>query len=359
MFPVINLLRFVAAFWVLIFHARIHFGDLPDLWPIMPIIEQGVLAMSLFFMLSGFILSYRYSGFTEPGSWSAFYKARVARLYPVYLFMGIVTIWTLGSTREGFLLAEWGAGGQLIWLAIVVGLFVLALQAWFPAFFSVWNFGGSWSLSVEAFFYSMFPALREKFNSMSNGALVAVIYGTPLVLILILVGMIASLHDEKVSSIVFYSVPIYRLPEFLLGIAGYCYFLERRGNLNYLKVAAGASAGIGLILLYFVGDLPGNIDYGAFFVLPFLFAFVVFAKPFQLPTLVSSTFNYLGSVSYCVYIVQFGTVPLYKAALTGSNVEFKWFIFICTNLLLAVLVYHFVERPAHGYLRTKLSLRGS
>lgn len=358
MFPVINLLRFAAAFWVLIFHARIHFGDLPNLWPIMPIIEQGVLAMSLFFMLSGFILSYRYSGFTEPGGWSSFYKARFARLYPVYLFMGIVTIWTLASTDEGFWLAERSTGGQLIWLAIVVGLFLLALQAWFPAFFGVWNFGGSWSLSVEAFFYALFPVLREKFNSMNSLALAIFVYGTPIALLLILVGMIASLHDQNVSSIIFYSIPAYRLPEFLLGIAGYCYFIERNGNLKHLKVAAGASGSFGLALIYVVGDLPGFIDFGAFFVLPFLLAFVVFAKPLSLPNLLSSIFNYLGSVSYCVYIVQFGTVPLYKAALTSANVDLNWLVFICSNLFLAVLVYHLVERPAHGYLRAKLRLRG-
>lgn len=111
MFPIINLLRFIAAFWVLIFHARVHFGYIPFLSSLMPIIQQGVLAMSMFFILSGFILSYRYSDFKENGSWAAFYQARIARLYPVYLFMGFLTIWTLSTDKAEFVMANHSVGG--------------------------------------------------------------------------------------------------------------------------------------------------------------------------------------------------------------------------------------------------------
>ncbi len=52
-FFALNGLRFAAAFWVLIFHCSFHFGRLPALSSVQPIIEQGTLAMTLFFMLSG------------------------------------------------------------------------------------------------------------------------------------------------------------------------------------------------------------------------------------------------------------------------------------------------------------------
>lgn len=238
----------------------------------------------------------------------------------------------------------------------MVVFFLFAFQAWFPNFFNVWNFGGSWSLSVEAFFYSLFPALRTKFNSLDGKYLLWVIYGTPVVMAIILLGLTSSLSDQKDTSIIFYSVPFYRLPEFLLGIAGYCYFVERKYSIKPLLIIAPISASGGLLAMYTLGNLPGYIDYGAFFVLPFLFIFILCAKPFSLSERSTRFFNYLGNISYCVYIVQFGTVPLFKAALTSSGSEVKWLVFISMNLIFSILVYHFIEHPAHGYLRKKFSL---
>lgn len=139
-FSVINFLRFLAAAWVLIFHAQIHFGQIEHLWIMNPLIGQGVLAMSLFFILSGFILSYRYRDFSQSGTVTKFYIARIARLYPVYVFMGIVTVWTLSDRMSDFPLAEEGGVGAAIWIALVTLMFVTATQAWFPSLFTVWNF---------------------------------------------------------------------------------------------------------------------------------------------------------------------------------------------------------------------------
>jgi len=179
-YEVINLLRFVAAAWVLIFHAQIHFGKIDALYYLQPMIQQGVLAMSVFFILSGFILSYRYTRFTETGSFKRFYIARLARLYPVYLFTGLATIWTLHDRIEDFPLANHGTIGLAVWTLGVIVLFLFALQAWFPSLFGVWNFGGSWSLSVEAFFYTLFPALRSRISNLENSSLWLVVIFTPL-----------------------------------------------------------------------------------------------------------------------------------------------------------------------------------
>ena len=86
-FEYLILARFIGAFWVLLFHANIHFGVLSILHVINPIINQGVLGMTLFFVLSGFVLSHRYKKFEAPGSLRDFYVARIVRLYPVYFFI--------------------------------------------------------------------------------------------------------------------------------------------------------------------------------------------------------------------------------------------------------------------------------
>ena len=145
--------------------ANIHFGELSALYVINPILNQGVLGMTVFFVLSGFVLSMRYTSFDELGSQRVFYIARIIRLYPVYLLMGIITFPTIFLSANDYTYFQ---THPLLWTATLVLVFIVALQAWAPALFSVWNFGGSWSLSVEAFFYSTFPKLRQYLARLSD-----------------------------------------------------------------------------------------------------------------------------------------------------------------------------------------------
>src|SRR4051812_30572917 len=69
--PVLTSLRFPAALWVVLFH----FGYLPIGW----------LAVTFFFILSGFILTYVYlEGDGLAKSDEAFWKARLARIAPAF-----------------------------------------------------------------------------------------------------------------------------------------------------------------------------------------------------------------------------------------------------------------------------------
>lgn len=133
-FFLINGLRFFAAFWVLIFHTSIHFGKPNSLAAIQPILDQGVLAMTLFFMLSGFILSYRYSTFSTPEDSCNYFAARVARLYPVYLFMGVTTLWKISEgTSQFWLFERFGSIGAVPFIIVVVFfvyLFIASLVPW-------------------------------------------------------------------------------------------------------------------------------------------------------------------------------------------------------------------------------------
>ena len=86
-------LRFLAAFHVLIFHAGL--GQLPGVpvW-IQNVAGHADLSVSLFFVLSGFILTYNYFD-RERGCRVAdqqFWAARLARIYPIYLLGLVIAI---------------------------------------------------------------------------------------------------------------------------------------------------------------------------------------------------------------------------------------------------------------------------
>lgn len=86
-------LRFVAAFYVFLFHIHIR-------WPLANdpflnnILGQGAIGMSLFFMLSGFVLAYRYADGRT--SLKDYLTNRFARIYPIYVAAALVTVPWIG-----------------------------------------------------------------------------------------------------------------------------------------------------------------------------------------------------------------------------------------------------------------------
>ena|ERR1700730_5639017 len=80
-FPALDGVRGVAAILVALFHLRnrfLGFNNFPG--------GDGYLAVDLFFVLSGFVLSHAYLPRFQNGmSPSQFMKARLIRLYPLYI----------------------------------------------------------------------------------------------------------------------------------------------------------------------------------------------------------------------------------------------------------------------------------
>jgi len=144
-------LRFVAAFAVLVLHYRDLLGPMPP-WLLRGVIG-GQYGVTFFFVLSGFILTYRYQGWFAAGvkdeSFWRFQRFRLARIYPIYL-LGLLldTPWHLIERANAGALASSGPTYWASWLLNLVGL-----QAWVPAvpFAMFWN-TPAWSVAAEFFF---------------------------------------------------------------------------------------------------------------------------------------------------------------------------------------------------------------
>jgi len=157
--PALTGIRFFAAFYVVLTHSLPWIKNRVSLpLPIANFFSNGYLAVCLFFLLSGFILSYTYSGLA-PGvqNYAKFWEARFARIYPVYLFSLLLALpfqfhtLTLKST-------------------VAVLLMVQAWNPLHPEMSGAWNYP-AWSLSVEAFFYLCFPFIQMRIASMSRRAI--------------------------------------------------------------------------------------------------------------------------------------------------------------------------------------------
>src|SRR5580692_706075 len=142
-------LRFLAALQVLIFHCTN--------WPawsrhalLRNVAGCGYVAVSLFFILSGFILTYVHGARNEPLDRTDFYVNRFARIYPAYLFglLLVAPFYFVHTLRhEG--------PARLFGSALAV---LTLVQAYVPSLALLWN-PPAWSLSDEALFYALFPAI--------------------------------------------------------------------------------------------------------------------------------------------------------------------------------------------------------
>lgn len=291
-------LRFVAAFYVFVFHIHIR-------WPVTEIkflkniVGQGAIGMSLFFILSGFVLAYRYAdGRTTP---KVYFANRFARIYPVYTIAALITLPWIGLSLGGGSISE--VGKIIVQGALLVVANIFLIQAWFPQFFDYWNDGGSWSISVEAFCYVLLPFLLPLLVHLPFKRLrlvVLVCYG------LTVLSGLASVIFSGAPRGVYYSMPIYRLPEFLIGVCCYLVF-RNRGASRFTQWHQLVFIGLVTLYLGVVGPkIPNYIGHN-WLVVPFI-AYMVFTlangKGVLASLLATPFFVWLGKISYCFYSFQ-------------------------------------------------------
>jgi peptidoglycan/LPS O-acetylase OafA/YrhL len=156
-------LRIIAALWVVLFHFR------PWIWAVAPdfasalapVLDCGAQGVDLFFILSGFVLTWNY--IDKMGrSWSTratlrFLWLRLARVWPVYVVtLHLAALWIIFTLNVGHVPSE--NVGTLNAISYVRQLFLV--QLWYAPFFdgTSWD-GPAWSISAEWLAYLMFGLL--------------------------------------------------------------------------------------------------------------------------------------------------------------------------------------------------------
>lgn len=350
-------LRFVAAIWVLCHHALPQeragaFGA--------EFASTGWLGVSLFFVLSGFLLTVRYApdGVLSVAT-SRFWLERVARLAPTYL---LALAFALPLFLRDARVQELSSA-----LTAQVAVSVLTLQqAWRPETACVWNCP-AWSLSVETWFYLAFPLLIAVFG---RWLLAAPARGA----VLLAAAMLASaaifpaLEQRSVDwpLPVFSLSPLSRWPEFVAGI-GLAALASRWRPVD--GRAGWATLGAGMVWVASAVWNREAIESAGGHLLPIAlpgFALVILGawglRTVAAGILESRVLVLLGEASYALYLLH---APLhsYVLALTnrmvGRGFDTSWWVFalyLPLALGVSVAVYHWVERPARTRLRTAFGL---
>ena len=327
-------LRGIAALLVVAYHQQFTQGYRLPIETATLLFKRSYLMVDLFFILSGFVLSYVYRDRVDVAS---FWRARFARIYPLHVFALLcltawtVTVWVL-MVSTGHDAPDLGPFAD--WLRQL-----LLLNAWFSSE-AGWNIP-SWSISAEVFAYILFPVLA----AIVTRRLIQIVAAVLILAFYLLIG--------PSLDIVFGLAPFRCMAGFTLGMLLFQY---RETNVPALSTCQVLAAACAFLVLVF--GLDDRLVVPPFAALVFLtwrdegiVARVLSARPL----------HWLGNISYSVYLMHF-TV--------GAVLSFAWFrldthapidpalsriLYLClvfgSVLAVSHLTYKYIERPCQEALR--------
>jgi peptidoglycan/LPS O-acetylase OafA/YrhL len=359
-------LRIVAAVWVVLFHFRPWLEQVAPGFrsALAPVLNCGAQGVDLFFILSGFVLTWNYLD-RMGESFSArdtlhFLWLRLARVWPVYLVtLHLAAAWILFTLYVGHVPSK--VADQLNAVSYVRQ--VLLMQLWFQPFFdgTSWD-GPAWSISAEWLAYLLFGLLvlvifRVARATRVRGLLwLAVAASLPPTLLLLATGQ-------------FYT-PWSWLPRIVMQFTAgalACAAVRKlqltdraRRGAGYLSLALLVAV-VGILYLLDAHRMPKIYDSSGFVDVLFVPLVVTLAIGVgSLPWLLSTrVMVYLGHISFSLYMVhelvhtawnwiteQFDIVlsPSWSAKLIVVGV-------LAVAVVGAALLYHLVEEPARVWMR--------
>ncbi len=327
-------LRFFAAAWVFAYHFLVlTVAGAP--WWTARLQNAGHAAVSLFFVLSGFVLAYNYGAPLADGrvTRARFFWLRLARVWPLYALVALV---------EVPLALHAGIAPGRIGAATAADL--AGLQAWIPAITFVGNTPG-WSVSVELFFYLAFPWLATLAARRASACARSSSLGLPP----LAAAATPALVSPASSAATFLKCgPLLRVPEFVVGIAlGRAFLAPPRRSPPAAANALAAVATLAVVALVLASAAVPRYFLHAL-LLP-AFALLLWAVATGgARVLGSKPLALLGEASYGLYLMQ---MPLYQA-LHG---KYEWPLprmvaFFALLVALSIVTHFAVEKPAQRWL---------
>ena len=344
--PALTGLRALLALGIMFFHFTP-----PHMQLLSPVIDSAYVFVGVFFLLSGFVLAYNYAGRSVPLRKREFWRARFARVYPIYL-LSLAISFTM-------LQAEWHARSHADFFTGLI-LTPLLLQGWSPALATFWN-TVAWTLSAEALLYATFPWLIRLPWPKSPARLIALLAA------IWAIGLVPhSLYillnpDHLAAPVNRYSSGYWLRALKYTPMAYACTFLVGIG-LGRLQIALSftsrrralvAAASLIALAAFYTGavtHVPFILMHGGLMV-PLFAALMIGLSG---PNPIASVFSWrplllLGQASYCLFLLHFNFINMVRIYHVTERLHIAaldpWITYAAT-ILLAFASLHLVEDPA-------------
>ena len=405
--PALTGLRFLAAFAVLLAHglAATVANNAPPQGAVYWLMQASGFGMTLFFVLSGFVIHYNYAGLVTVGGLrgiAAFLWARFARLYPLFLLMMLVYV--LVSQRH---VAYWtGRPEEINAIFQALPYFLLSIQSWIYKLIDGGSLidairGGSpptWSISTEWFFYLAYPLIAWLILRARSPAVILVVVciwcvlwtsfstglwnRTPQIDTWAIgrFGPIAGVqnHEDSFVRWLLYISPYLRIGEFVLGaITAQLYVALRSRNVTRRENAFGGAlfwaAAVSVLLVNYLEYSPDvamtifrkmNMNFA---LAPSVALLVFCAARYQGAAsrlLTSRPAIALGEASYSIYLVH-SIVLISAVKLTGGVAHgvaynvMELIVLMTIVVAISLVLYAYYEAPARRLLRGRWSKRAA
>jgi peptidoglycan/LPS O-acetylase OafA/YrhL len=322
---------------------------------------SGYSGVTIFFVLSGFVLSINYFQnlrTLRPTRIYNYFVARFARVYPLYvllLFYVVVRQHAFGESIDG-----WWRNA-------------LAIQAWDPDVLHAYSFvGPSWSISVEFFLYACFPLLipliarlhRPRAIALVGLAVAAAMAALAAWFVVTGKGNLPVVDPDSAHRWL-YRTPLTRLGDFVLGILAARLFVEIGGRRAVGQIGRLLVVGSGVLLVALMA-WPALLDsawsWDVAYAIPatlLIFGLAIAplswpAKALSLPFVVL-----LGEASYAFYLVHslgisFLGAGRWTVAMSPTALVYEA-LALGAIVVLSIGLHIAVERPARTRLRQWLS----
>lgn len=359
-FKGLNALRFLAASLVILMHIRSNqitqgLAALPD-WPIF---FKGLTAVSFFFVLSGFLITYILLKEIETtGSINIknFYLKRVYRIWPLYFIIvgfGLLFYWYLAPKLGLQFDIDYSKGLALL-LYTFFGANLLN---------SLFHVGGilhvTWSIAVEEQFYLFWAPVVKKFKSNIK--------------LILLMVLIVSITINTLNAFNIFELEegwqrfVHTLQFHYMAMGGWVAFLLFQNAEKLLSKKIFSSKIVQLIILAFIGWLFLGYHKSEILepllILPSGFSFAwlivnVSVNPNKIFGLDNKVFNYLGEISYGIYmyhmIVVYAVTFLSSKLLSDLPFAVLQSVYILSVFSLTIIL----SAASYRFLESKILLKG-
>lgn len=348
----LDVLRIMGALFVFLFHMNIHFGADVPIPLLSEVIRAGAVFMVLFFMLSGFTLSYQYH--SEPllqgSSLRRFYLKRLFGVYPVYALSLIISALIRTDLPA--------TPGQLL---LLLPAQLLGIQSFFPNTLESFGNPNTWFISVILFLYLLFPFLNRLLQLLHRRRWAP---GLLCAFLSIYVYWLAIRFGNGTEFHFYYNSPVFRVPEFFLGmfVAAWC-----REHASKLSPRRRYGALLALVSVAFLAGIYAIVRQSytlATFNLCNIVAVPCFALAIALLATSRSsglrrfaglkTVQRCSQITFSFYMAQLFAILTVKfplaAILSGASPWQKAAVCFIINISYALILHYAVEKPAKSWL---------
>lgn len=354
-YPVLTGLRAVAA--LLVFVKHFHSYELPSRQLI--IIDQLYLPMSIFFLLSGFVLGTRYQheARLDRRWWHSFIWRRIARVYPLYLLLNTAVLlyvyWPELLSRPAHTLFLFFVSDTLL-----RGLSSTLKYVGLPQ---------AWSITAEECFYFTLPVLLvlwRRYGARGGAAFTIGVLFTGLLLTALCQGRPA-LHGFFGSFYHLFNFTYFgRIFEFILGV-GLARWWNGRPLASWpgwpwrtvLSIGLMVLGGIALVKLHSPFDWydgylrPASIALAILYFpacMTLMLAGLLTERTWLRTALNGRLADSLGRRTYSFYLVHVGLLSLWWQTHFGLYDHTAWQLL--ATMAVTELVYRFIEEPARRWV---------